>query len=265
VNRRVRRGAVVLGVIASLVFGFVSIQIAADLAVAAAPPPAPPISMETLKSQLAAEQGRAADLQQQLTDLLDVTGQLTSALDTTDSQVTDDGLTATQLRDRLKAAEARLTEVNQLLKKAQARLAALGQSIGGKTAADKPPSTGGSGGGTSVTTPTPTPVPTVKPPASTPFSLSLSLASGGVRATWTTCSASSFYAYALVRSTDPEIHYPPEDFDTLVAEVTSNATLTATDATAPSGSLWYRVYCLSRSGGETRVGTTTSTVKIVAP
>jgi hypothetical protein len=264
-NRRVRRGVVVLGVVASLVFGFVSIQIAADLAIAAAPPPAPPISMETLKDQLAAEQGRATDLQQQLTDLLDVTGQLTSALDMTDTQVTDDGLTATQLRDRLKAAEAKLTEVNKLLKKAQARLAALGQSIAGTTAVNKPPSTGGSGGGTSVTPPAPTPGPTLKPPASTAFSLSLSLVGGGVKATWTMCSAGSFYAYALVRSTDPEIHYPPEDFDTLVAEVRSNATLTATDTTAPSGSLWYEVYCLTRSGGETRVGSTTSTVKIVAP
>jgi hypothetical protein len=263
VNRRIRRGAVVGGVFACLVFGVVSIQIAADLAAAAAPPPAPPISMETLKSQLAAEQARATSLQQQLEDLLAVTTQLTTALDSTAAQVSDDGLTADQLRARLKAAEAKLASVNQLLKKAQARLAALGQSIVDASGRTPPPAADAGGGGGGTTGATPRPAATAPP--TSPFTLSLSLAGGGVKATWTKCSVSGFYAYAVVRSTDSEIHYPPEDRDTLVAEVSAVATTTATDGAAPTGSLWYRVYCLTRSGGETRVNKTTSTVKITAP
>jgi hypothetical protein len=61
-----RRGAVIAGVIASLLVGVLSIQVAADLTAAAAPPPAPPVSLDTLKRQLAAEQDRASGLQQQL-------------------------------------------------------------------------------------------------------------------------------------------------------------------------------------------------------
>ncbi len=242
-------------------FGVVAIQVAAELTAAAAPPPAPPISMATLKGQLADEQARAASLQQQLEDLLGVTGQLTAALEGTEDQVADDGLTATQLRDRLKAAEAKLKAVNQLLKKAQARLAALGQSINDASETTPPAGGGGGGGGGNPPAPTATPVP---PPAAT-FSLSLSLAGGGVRATWTTCSSSGFYAYALVRSTDSEIHYPPEDRDTLVTQVTSVGTTSATDSAAPSGRLWYRVYCLTRSGGETRVSKSTPTAQINVP
>jgi hypothetical protein len=250
---------VILCVVASLAFGAISIQIAADLTAAAAPPPAPPISIATLKDQLAAEQARATALQDQLADLLEVTGQLTAAIDSTEAQVNDDGLTADQLRDRLKAAEAKLKAVNQLLKKAQARLAALGQSIADAPAANKPPKGGGGGSSGSTTTATP------RPATTGPFSLSLSLDGGGVRATWTTCSVSGFHAYALVRSTDSEIHYPPEDHDTLVTQIASNATTSAVDAGAPSGSLWYRVYCLVRPDSETKVAKTTSTIKITAP
>jgi len=260
VTGRVRRTAVVLGVVGSLVFGVVSIQVAADLAAAAAPPPAPPISMDALKAQLTAEQARATSLQQQLEDLLGVTSQLTAALDSTASQVNDDGLTADQLRTRLKAAEGKLKAVNQLLKKAQARLAALGQSINDATTKTPTTPVGGGGGAPG---PTKAPSPTAAVAAS--FALSLAAVGSGVKATWTTCSTTGFYAYALVRSTDSEIHYPPEDRDTLVAVVTSNATTSATDSPVPAGSLWYRVYCLTRSGGETRVSKTTPTVKITAP
>ncbi len=262
-NRRVRRGAVIVGVVASLAFGVVAIQVAAQLAAAAAPPPAPPISMATLKSQLADEQARAASLQQQLEDLLGVTSQLTAALDGTEDQVADDGLTAAQLRERLNAAEAKLKAVNQLLKKAQARLAALGQSINDASGPTPPAGVGGGGGGGGGNPPAPTATPV--PPPTTTFSLSLSLAGGGVRATWTTCSSSGFYAYALVRSTDSEIHYPPEDRDTLVTQVASVETSSATDSAASSGRLWYRVYCLTRNGGETKVSKSTPTAMITVP
>ena len=125
-NRRIRRTLVVSGVIASLLAGVVSIRFAADMTAAAAPPPAPPVSLDSLKTALAAEQARGAALQAQLDDLMAVTDQLTAALASTEGEVKVDGLTAKELRARLKAADAKLKTVNRLLKEAQRRLVALG-------------------------------------------------------------------------------------------------------------------------------------------
>lgn len=259
-NRRVRRTVVISGVVASLLAGAISIRFAADMTAAAAPPPAPPISMEALRSSLAAEQARGASLQAQLDDLLLVTNELTTALSSTEGEVTTDGLTAKQLRDRLKAADGKLKTVNRLLKEAQRRLIALGAPI--PTLPPTKPASGG-GSGTSAATPKP---PTGSTPTARPatFSLSLALASGGVLASWTRCSASGFDSYALVRSTDSEIHYPPEDGDTLVARITNAATTSRLDA-APSGSRWYRLYCLIVNDGETKTAGTTATVRISVP
>jgi hypothetical protein len=261
VSKRIRRALVACGVVISLVVGFVSVRVAADLTAAAAPPPAPPISMEELQARLAAEQARAASLQQELDALTGVTGQLTSALNTTGAQVSADGSTAAQLRARLKTAEARLTLVNKLLKQANARLAALGAPV--KT---PPPVTSGGGGGSGGSNPKPTPKPPsqpTSPPGS--FSLTVTLGGGGVIADWTTCSAAGFDSYALVRSRDSEIHYPPEDLDTLVARIRTASTTAVTDTSAPAGSNWYRVYCLTSSGGEIRTAATTSTRQIAVP
>jgi hypothetical protein len=265
-SRRLRRILVVIGVVLSLFAGIISVRIAAELTLAAAPPPAPPISMSTLQSRLAEEQARAASLQQQLDDLLGVTSQLSSALTSYESQVSVDGLTARQLRERLKASEARLKLINRLLKEANDRLRQLG------AAAKTPPpvaggsSGGGSGGGTAGSgagsgggsNPNPT-------PTAAGFHLTLSLSGSDVRVDWTTCTASGFSAYAIVRSRDSEIHYPAEDLDTVIARVTSASSTALTDAAAPSGQSWYRIWCLTRSGGEERTAATTNTVGIAVP
>lgn len=251
----------IAGVIASLIGGVLSIRIAADFALAALPPPAPPISLAALEAQLNEEQARGESLQQQLDDMLGVTDQLTAALTATEEQLTDDGSNAAQLRDRLQASKDRLALLTRLLKKAAAQLAALGQVA--PTIPPAKPATGGGGGGGSAAGPTP--VPTAAPtPAPAAFSLSLGLAGGDVEATWTTCTVNNFNSYALVRSTNSEIHYPPEDHDTVIATSTSNATTSATYA-APSGKAWYRVYCLTRKDGETKTGATTNTASITAP
>jgi hypothetical protein len=260
VNRRVRRTFVISGVIASLLAGAISIRFAADMTAAAAPPPAPPVSLDSLKNALAAEQARGAALQGQLDDLLAVTDQLTTALSSTEGEVKVDGLTAKQLKARLKAADAKLSTVNRMLKEAQQRLSALGLAPVSTPRPAGGGSTGGSTGGSSgggTATPAPTP-----PPAA--FALALRLVSGGVLASWTTCSVNGFDSYALVRSTDAEIHYPPEDGDTLVARISSQSATSKTDA-APAGPAWYQLYCLTASGGETRIATRTSTVKITVP
>ncbi len=265
-SRRLRRLLVSLAVVASLIVGWFSIRTAADLAAAAAPPPAPPISMQALRAALEQEQARADALQTELDDLLGATGDLTTAIDATKVNVTADGETAAQLRARLKAAEERLKVLTRLLKEASARLAALGAS--GPTVPPVKPaggtSGGGSGGGSggSAATPPPTPRPTA---AAAGFSLTLQLSGGGVLVSWTTCTASGFSGYAVVRSLDSEIHYPPEDRDTLVATLTSPSDTSFADSSAPAGRAWYRVYCLTRRDGETRTAATTNTVSVTVP
>lgn len=260
-NRRIRRTFVASGVVASLLAGAVSIRFAADMTAAAAPPPAPPVSLESLKSALAAEQARGTVLQAQLDDLLAVTDELTTALSSTAGEVKIDGLTAKQLRERLKAADAKLKALNRLLKEAQRRLTAAGIAV--PTAAPTKSAGGGSsgGGGGTTASPPPTPAPTPRPATLT---LTVELASGGVLASWSACSSSGFNSFALVRSSDSEIHYPPEDGDTLVARIANIDARSTVDA-APSGSSWYRLYCLARFDGETRTAATSTTQKIIVP
>lgn len=257
-SRRLRRLLVVIGVAVSLVAGMVSIRIAADLAIAAAPPPAPPVSMQALQAALQAEQARAAALQDQLDDLLGATDELSTAIDSTDVRLTADGQSAKDLKARLKAAQARLALLTKLLKVASARLTALGAA--GPTV----PPGGGSGGGGGGSAPKATPRPTPRP-AVGGFSLALSLSGSSVVADWTACSPSGFSGYALVRSTDSEIHYPPEDRDTLVTTVAAGGGTKATDSGAPAGRVWYRAYCLTRSDNETKVAGATNTVSVTVP
>ena len=259
-SRRLRRLLVIVGVTISLIAGLASIRIAADLALAAAPPPAPPVSMQALLAALQAEQARAAVLQDQLDQLLGATDDLSAAIDSTDVRLTADGESAKDLRARLKAAQARLALLTKLLKVASARLNALGAA--GPTV---PPGGGGGGdGGGSNANPTPRPTPRPTPGVGG-FSLALSLSGGSVVADWTACSPSGFSGYALVRSTDSEIHYPPEDRDTLVTTVAPGGGTKATDSGAPAGRVWYRAYCLTRSDNETRVAGATNTVSVVVP
>lgn len=259
-SRRLRRLLVVAGVAICLVAGLVSIRIAADLAIAAAPPPAPPVSMQALQAALQAEQARAAALQGQLDDLLGATDELSTAIDSTDVRLTADGQSAKDLRARLKAAQARLALLTKLLKVASARLTALG-AVGPTV-----PPGGGSGGGGGGSNPKATPRPTPRPtPAVGGFSLALSLSGSSVVADWTACSPSGFSGYALVRSTDSEIHYPPEDRDTLVTTVAAGGGTKATDSGAPAGRVWYRAYCLTRSDNETKVAGATNTVSVTVP
>jgi hypothetical protein len=259
VNLRVRRSLVIGVVAASLALGVVSIRVAARLAAADAPPPAPPISMAELTQRLQDEQARAASLQSQLDDLNGVTEQLRTALAGTADQVSLDGLSADQLRSRLKKAEGTLAEVTALLAAAQARLAALGASTGGGA------SSGGGGGGGGASNPTPAPAGPTPRPTSTGFTLSLSIVAGDVKADWSVCGSSGFDSYALVRSTKSEIHWPPEDDNTQVARISSNGTTSFTDGGAPSGKSWYRVYCLVSDDGEIKTSRSTSTVSITVP
>jgi hypothetical protein len=260
VNLHIRRAFVVAGVAVSLIVGVVSIEVASSLAAAAAPPPAPPVSITTLKSELAAEQGRSASLQQQLDELKGVADSLSEALSSTSDQVSTDGLSADQLRARLIKAQQKLATVTALLATAQARLAAMQGSTSSGS--------GGSGSGTTsgagaTAAPAATPVAS-SAPAPTSGGFSLGLVSGGVRVTWPVCTASGFSAYAIVRSLDSEIHYPPEDLDTVAATITTAATTSMVEPVG-AGTYWYRVYCLTGTGGQTHTASQTTTLRIVVP
>lgn len=259
-NLKLRRSLVVMGVVLAVVVGVASIQVAAALTAAAAPPPAPPVSIESLRQALAAEQTRGLALQAQLDELNGLTSSLSDALAGTTGQVSTEGKSATKLAGQLKAAQGKLAELKGLLAKARARLLALGDTKG--AAAANGGGTGGAGtsGGSSASAGGAT-----GGGSGSAMSLSLSLAGGGVLVDWTSCTASGFSGYAVVRSTDPEIHWPPEDRDTEVARVTAQSTTKATDATAPSGTLTYRVYCLTTAGGETKVAQTSPTKQIKVP
>jgi hypothetical protein len=269
VTHRVRRSAVAGAVVASLLLGLVSIRVAAHLAEAAGPPSAPPISMSELTARLSDEESRAAALQAQLQDLVSVTDQLRAALAGTAGQVSLDGLTADQLRARLRTAEDTLAKVTALLAAAQARLAALGAgsttgSGGGGGGGGNPP------GGTGATTP-PGVTPGATSPAPTPgqtaaaFTLAVSAVSGGVRADWTVCGSTPFDSYALIRSSIAEVHWPPETGNTQVARIASVSTTTTTDAGAPSGKRWYQLFCLVKVDGEVKIARTSPMVSITLP
>jgi septal ring factor EnvC (AmiA/AmiB activator) len=145
-----RRGGVIVLVALALAAGLFSIRVGAELTAAAAPPPAPPVSMTRLLSDLKAEQARSAALQGQLDELDSLTSQLSDAVAATQGDIAADGLSAGELRSRLKAAQAKLATMTRLLADAQKRLAAL-------NAAASKPSSGSSGSTSSTTKPTPTP------------------------------------------------------------------------------------------------------------
>jgi hypothetical protein len=235
-KQRLRRVIVTLGVACSIAAGAASIQLAAMYTAAAAPPSVPPVSIDSLRAQLTAEQERSAALQGQLNELIDLTGQLSGAVDTTQSQISTDGLTASQLRQRLGAAQAKLTSMTALLKQAQARLVALQQALaqGGvnppPAAAAAAPPPGGGG----------------------PMTLTLSHVDGGIKVEWSSCSVSGFVGYAVVRATDHEIHFPPEDVDREIARISSPSTTSMVDGAAPSGTIAYQVYCLGTKDGQTK-------------
>lgn len=251
---RLRRTLVAFGVVASVIAGIASIQVAGSLAAAAAPPTAPPISMATLKGQLEAEQTRSAALQEQLNALLDVSNSLSAALDSTSDQVSTDGLTADQLRQRLVAAQNKLASITALLEAAQKRLASLqggssGGSSGGTTGSGATSAPGGGAGPTA---------------ASAPATFTATIVSGGVQLSWPMCTASNFTSYAIVRSKDSEVHYPPEDLDTVAATINAASSTTFVDPIG-AGTYWYQVYCRTNSGGETKTASRTGVLKVTVP
>ena len=256
---KIRRGLVVFGVVAAMVVGVYSIQLAAALTAAAAPPSAPPVSLDALKQDLADEQARGATLQAQLDELNGLTTSLSEALAGTQTQVSTENQSATELARQLTVAQGKLAELKKLLAKARARLLALGDTKGAAAARSGGGSSGGTSGGSSGASGGST------GGSTSSMTLTLSLSGGAVVADWNTCNVSGFSGYALVRSTDSEIHWPPEDHDTEVARISSQGTTKATDSNPPSGTMTYRVWCLKTVDHETKSAISSSSKQIKVP
>lgn len=117
-----RRGVVVLGLLAVIALGAITVRAAAAWTAASTPPSAPPVSVATITDQLAAEQARSADLEARLEDLAARAIELTDALKAANDRVVADAATADTLRAELATARKALTRVQGQVAKANARL-----------------------------------------------------------------------------------------------------------------------------------------------
>ena len=82
----------------------------------------PPVSAESLASQLTNEQARGTDLQSRLQAAITQASQVQAALDAANARIATDGSTAKALRTQIAAAEKKLAALN---KQAAAAAAAL--------------------------------------------------------------------------------------------------------------------------------------------
>lgn len=119
-----RRMAVIAAVVGSLVVGAASIQAAGRWTASEAPLAAPPITVETLSAQLAAERERTAALTAQVEAMTGQTADLAAGLDAANAQIQKDAATAKALRDRMTAAKKKLTALNRQIAATERQAAA---------------------------------------------------------------------------------------------------------------------------------------------
>ena len=123
-----RRAAVTMAVVGSLVLGAATIRAASQWTATEAPLAAPPVTVESLAAQLAAERGRTSDLAVRLDAMAVNTVELQAALDTANAQIQADTATAADLTDRIAAAKKKLAALNRKIA-ATARKAAAAQAV----------------------------------------------------------------------------------------------------------------------------------------
>jgi septal ring factor EnvC (AmiA/AmiB activator) len=120
VNRRLRRPLVILGVLLSLFLGAASIRAAAVWTAASAPLADRPPSVESLRSELATEQGRSRALQAHLDQLNSDSSDLLAALAAAGDRIAVDAIQAKELQDSLAAAKAKLAALEKSIGNARA-------------------------------------------------------------------------------------------------------------------------------------------------
>jgi len=123
-----RRTAVIMAVVGSLVLGAATIRAASQWTATEAPLVAPPVTVESLTAQLAAERGRASGLAVRLEAMAGNTVELQAALGAANAQILEDTATAKDLTDRIAAAKKKLAALNRKIA-ATARQAAAAQAV----------------------------------------------------------------------------------------------------------------------------------------
>ena len=116
----IRRASVILGVVAALMLGALSIRFAAAWTAAAAPLAVPPASLTSIEAALTAEQQRSAALMAELRGLESASADLTAALAAAQDTVAGDAATAAALRSDLAKAQAKLATLQAALAKTAA-------------------------------------------------------------------------------------------------------------------------------------------------
>jgi len=123
-----RRTAVTMAVVGSLVLGAATIRAAGQWTATEAPLAAPPVTVESLTAQLATERGRSSDLATRLQAMDGQTAELQAALGTANAQIQADTATAKDLTDRIAAAKKKLAALNRQIA-ATARQAAAARTV----------------------------------------------------------------------------------------------------------------------------------------
>jgi septal ring factor EnvC (AmiA/AmiB activator) len=123
-----RRAAVTVAVVGSLVLGAATIRAAGQWTASEAPLAAPPVTVDTLTAQLAAERERTSGLASRLASMAAQTAQLQAGLDAANAQIQKDAATAGDLKDRIAAAKKRLATLDRQIA-ATARRAAVVQAV----------------------------------------------------------------------------------------------------------------------------------------
>jgi DNA repair exonuclease SbcCD ATPase subunit len=113
-----RRSLVTIGVVLTLVLGLLAIRAASAWTASSAPLSVAPVSVGSLTDDLATEQARSAALQAQLDELVTRSTELTGAFEEAQARISSDATTATDLRDRLAAAEKKLATLTKSLRQA---------------------------------------------------------------------------------------------------------------------------------------------------
>jgi len=108
-----RRAVVTVAVVGSLFLGAATIRAASQWTASEAPLAAPPVTVESLSAQLAAERGRSSDIAARLQAVSGQTAELESALGTANTQLGTDTATAKGLQDRIAAAKKKLAALNR--------------------------------------------------------------------------------------------------------------------------------------------------------
>ena len=116
---RLRRSAVLLGVVFALFVGAVTIRAAADWTASSATLNDTPPSIERLRSALEAEQARAASIRAQFDQLAAGSADLRAALQAARDRIAEDARQAEALQASLADAQARLKSLSRSIREAQ--------------------------------------------------------------------------------------------------------------------------------------------------